>query len=115
MIGSFVMTAGQYSAAEEDLIERIQTMREAESGSRALIPNALSVGDPNDDVYEQPVLLEKQAAFSEWVQYCRIVKRGCTFPKSYKKEGMLSIGLDRFTLELLKSEEKILKPVTPSF
>ena len=92
IIGSFVMTAGQYSAAEEDLIERIQTMREAESGSRALIPNALSVGDPNDDVYEQPVSSEKQAAFNEWVQYCRIVKRGCTFPKSYKKEGMLSIG-----------------------
>jgi hypothetical protein len=105
LIGSKVMTDEQYVKAQEDLVDRLQTMREAESGSRALIPKATAAGDPNDDVYEQPVSSEQQAAYNEWVQYCRIVKCGRNFPKSYKNEGLLVIGQIRLGIVEERGED----------
>jgi hypothetical protein len=89
------MTNEQYTNAENDLVERLQTMREAEMGARSLVPKSPNKGqsDSDDDVYEQPVSSEQQAAMREWVNYCRIVKRGKNFPKKYKKGwNYLEIG-----------------------
>jgi hypothetical protein len=88
------MTDIQYTHAEDDLVQRLQTMREAELGSRALIPKSAGSddNDSNDDVYEQPVSSEHQAAYNEWLQYCRIVKHSRKYPKKYKKEGLMEMG-----------------------
>ena len=90
------MTEEQYSAAEEDLIARLQTMREAQCGARA-IPSG-SDGRPDDgvddldDIFEIPISSERAAAKNEWIHYCRIVKGRRHFPKLLKREGLVSIG-----------------------
>jgi hypothetical protein len=95
------MTDEQYAAAESDLLSRLQTMRENESGARVVIPKDASSGgedsiDTLDDQYDQPISSEHQAALNEWIQYQRLVKAGKYFPRKYKKEGLLEIGDIRF-------------------
>ena len=95
LVKSLIMTDEQYTNAENDLVDRLQMMREAELGSRALLPKSPNKGegdDTDDDVYEQPVSSERQAAYSEWMNYCRIVKKSRKFPKKFKKEGYMEIG-----------------------
>ena len=84
------MTEEQFKAAQDKLISRLQSMREAECGACALVPKAPGSDDTNDtldDVYEPPVSSEHQAAQNEWIQYCRIVKPLHKYPKKYKAEG----------------------------
>jgi hAT family C-terminal dimerisation region len=85
------MTDDQYRAAEEDLISRLQSMREADSGSRTLMPMSKNGSDEEkdnlDDVYDSPVSSEYQAAQNEWFQYCRIVKTSRKLPKKLKNDG----------------------------
>jgi hAT family C-terminal dimerisation region len=93
------MTDKQYASAESELLGRLQTMRENESGARLVIPKESSSGgdvDTLDDEYDQPISSEHQAALNEWIQYQRLVKYGKYFPKKYKKEGLLEIGDIRF-------------------
>ena len=82
------MTDEQYMNAEIDVVERLQMMREAGMGSRALVPTS-PIGEKNndihDDVYEQPVSSEQTAAYNEGMQYCRIVKRSKMYPKKYRR------------------------------
>jgi hAT family C-terminal dimerisation region len=89
------MTEQQFKHAEEDLIDRLVTMREAECGARALIPEENGSNrhedDDNDDVYEVEASSERQAAWHEYQQYCRLFKRGSKYP-TFKREGLLSIG-----------------------
>jgi hypothetical protein len=95
IVASKVMTEQQFTAAQEELISRLQSMREAECGARSLIPKAAGSDDSNDnldDVYEPPVSSEHQAAQNEWIQYCRIVKPSRKFPKKYKLEGLITVG-----------------------
>ena len=79
------MTDEQYTNAELDLVERLQMMREADMGSRALVPTS-PIGEKNndihDDVYEQPVSSEQTACYNERMQYCCIVKRSKMYPKN---------------------------------
>jgi hypothetical protein len=53
-------------------------MRENESGMRALVPKqgpgSAGSEDPLDDEYDAPILSEHQAAHTEWMQYCSLVK-----------------------------------------
>jgi hypothetical protein len=95
------MTEQQYRSAESTLIGRLQAMREAESGSRLVIPKKARGGghesaDDLDDIYDQPISSELQAAMNEWLQYQRVVKSGRYFPRKYKKEGLVEIGDIRF-------------------
>jgi hypothetical protein len=93
------MTDEQYASAESELLGRLQTMRENESGARLVIPKESSSGgnvDTLDDEYDPPISSEHQAALNEWIQYQRLVKYGKYFPKKYKKEGLLEIGNIRF-------------------
>lgn len=93
IIDSFVMTAQQYDHAEWCLVDQITTMRETDGGTRSLVPNEVnSTMDDMDDVYEQQPSSEKQAAWSEFNDYCRICKQSQYFPKKLKKEGLMSIG-----------------------
>jgi hypothetical protein len=94
LVESEVMSEEQYEFAEEALVSRLQTMREAECGARSLLPNTTSPTnkrDSMDDVYEHPVSSEHQAAYNEWIQYCMTVKVGKAYPK-FKKEGLISVG-----------------------
>ena len=103
------MTDHQYTAAETDLVSRLQAMRETESGARLLIPKAPTSAtvlvDTLDDEYDQPISSEHQAAVNEWLQYQRIVKSGKFFPKKYKKEGLLEYGDIRFGVVLERGED----------
>jgi hAT family C-terminal dimerisation region len=87
------MSEEQYEYAEEALVSRLQTMREAECGARSLLPGSAGGDDKHsmDDVYDQPVSSEHQAAYNEWINYCMTVKVGKAYPK-FKKEGLISIG-----------------------
>ena len=85
------MTEEQFKAAQDQLVSRLQSMREAECGACALVPKAPGSDDTNDtldDVCEPPVSSEHQAAQNEWIQYCRIVKPSRKYPKKYKAEGI---------------------------
>jgi hAT family C-terminal dimerisation region len=95
VINSKVMTKTQYEKAEEALIQRLQTMRENNGGSRAIVPKSAggtSSDDELDDVYQAPPSSERQAAECEWFNYSRLVKRRRRFPRRFKSEGMISIG-----------------------
>jgi hypothetical protein len=62
------MTDKQYASAESELLGRLQTMRENESGARLVIPKESSSGgnvDTLDDEYDQPMSSEHQAAQNE--------------------------------------------------
>jgi hypothetical protein len=60
LIESEIMTRQQFINAEEDLIDRLVTMRESDCGVRTLIPEANeSSGDGLDDVYEIEASSEK--------------------------------------------------------
>jgi hAT family C-terminal dimerisation region len=104
MVKAHVMTDEQYTHAESALVLRLQTMREAEMGARALIPKFPNEGEPDsdDDVYEQPVSSEYQAAFNEWMTYGRRFKRKKNYPKTFAKEGFMQIG----GIQLGQPEEK---------
>lgn len=105
------MTDDQYRAAEEDLISRLQSMREADSGSRTLMPMSKNGSDEEkdnlDDVYDSPVSSEYQAAQNEWFQYCRIVKTSRKLPKKLKNDGSTQSLLVRLSLEWSKSGARI--------
>jgi hypothetical protein len=108
LVSSEVMTEQQYVAAEDDLVARLQTMRENESGGHSLIPKTGSGDDGSDaldDEYDQPISSEHQAAFNEWMQYCRIVKAYRKFPKQFKKEGLLEIGEIKFGIVEERGED----------
>jgi hAT family C-terminal dimerisation region len=94
LVESGVMTIDQFDNAEKDLVERLQTMREAECGSRVLISKTtLGQRDELDDVYDQPISNEHQEAFNEWNNYCRVVKQKRHFPRKLKKDSnYLSVG-----------------------
>jgi hypothetical protein len=98
------MTDGQYIHAERALVAQLQTMREAEMGARALLLKSPNKGeeDSGNDVYEQPVSSEYQAAFNEWMTYCRIVKKKRKFPKKFAKAWFMEIG----GIQLGQPEEK---------
>jgi hypothetical protein len=74
----------------------LQAMRENESGMRALVPKqgpgSDGSEDPLDDEYDAPISSEHQAAHTEWMQYCSLVKHSKKFPKKFKNEGLLKIG-----------------------
>jgi hypothetical protein len=57
------MTEQQYAMAETDLVLRLQTMRETESGAQVLIPkapsSAVALVDTLDNEYDQPILSEQ--------------------------------------------------------
>jgi hypothetical protein len=89
----------QYTKAESHLIGQLQTMRESESGAKALLPKALGSDgsdDTIDDEYNQPILSEQQEAHSKWMRYCVLVKGSRTYPKQFKAEGLLQIGPIKF-------------------
>jgi hypothetical protein len=94
------MTMEQYLKAETDLVRRLQTMRENDSGAKALVakaPGSLTgTGDAFDDVYDQPISSEQQEAYAEWMRYCTMVKGSAHFPKRYRDEGLLEIGQIKF-------------------
>jgi hypothetical protein len=74
-------------------------MHENESGVKALI--ATTHGSPTctdafDNEHEHPISSGQQEAYSGWWQYCSLVKGSRHFPKSFKPEGVLEIGLIRF-------------------
>ena len=101
------MTDDQFKMAEEDLIDRLVTMREAECGARALIPTPSEQderGDNEDDVYEIGDSNERQAAWNEYQQYCRLVKNSRKYP-TFKEEGLLSIGTVRMGVLLEQGED----------
>jgi hypothetical protein len=85
IIRSGVMTETQYLAAEKELLSRLQSMRENESGIKTLIPKGAGSGDDNtdsfDDDYNMPVSTEHQSALTEWSQYKHLVKTGRYFPR----------------------------------
>jgi hypothetical protein len=89
------MTTEQYGHAEHALIGRLQTMREAQGGNRVLLVESSSEtegsGDGMDDVIEQPLSSERDAAINEFTQYCRIVKMSQNFPRKYKSDAQ-SLG-----------------------
>ena len=87
------MTEQQYENAEWNLVDQITTMRETDGGARILVPKEENkCMDDMDDVYEQQPSSEKQAAWLEFHDYCRICKQSQNFPKKLKKEGLLSFG-----------------------
>jgi hypothetical protein len=51
---------------------------------RALVPKqgpgSDGSEDPLDDEYNAPILSEHQAAHTEWMQYCSLVKHSKKFP-----------------------------------
>jgi hypothetical protein len=101
ILKSEVMSNSQYEAAKAELLSRLQTMRENESGNRTLTPKETGSGgedsvDTLDDKYDQPISSEQQAAMNEWIQYQGIVKTSRHFPKKLKKEGLVEIGEIRF-------------------
>jgi hypothetical protein len=96
LVNSKVMTLEQFQHAEEDLLQRLQAMRETESGKRALMSKS-SLGrksyDPNDDIYDLPISTEQTEAFNEWNSYCGLTKMGECYPNKYKKDAdHLKIG-----------------------
>ena len=105
------MTDEQYVAAESELLSRLQVMRENESGSKTLIPKKGTGSggedsiDTLDDEYDQPISSEHQAAYNEWIQYCRIVKAARKFPKKFKEEGLVQIGDIRFGIVEERGED----------
>ena len=103
------MTEQQYENAEWNLVDQITTMRETDGGARILVPKEENkCMDDMDDVYEQQPSSEKQAAWLEFHDYCRICKQSQNFPRKLKKEG-LSCHLAASTLVLSKNAEKTLK------
>ena len=90
------MSNEQFEHAENDLIEQLKAMREANNGASTLIPKVTN-GDEDsvdamDDVYDQPQSSEQQAAWKEYNDYCRLFKNHKKYPKKLKKEGRLMIG-----------------------
>lgn len=102
------MTDEQFVKAESQLIARLQSMRELESGARALIPKGTGSddsGDTLDDEYDAPISSEYQASYTEWMQYCRLCKGSKKFPKRFKKEGLLEIGKIQFGIVEERGED----------
>ena len=98
----------QFVKAESQLIARLQSMRELESGARALIPKGTGSddsGDTLDDEYDAPISSEYQASYTEWMQYCRLCKGLKKFPKRFKKEGLLEIGKIQFGIVEERGED----------
>ena len=84
------MTATQYRNAENDLLGRLQVMREAECGHILVVhssddnaPN--SPGDGLDDEVVLSVSTEREKSLEEWRNYCNIVKGSKLFPKQFKE------------------------------
>jgi hypothetical protein len=95
------MTVEQYEKAETALVKWLQSIRENESGMRALVPTGALSGvddgdDSLDDAYDAPISSEGQAAHAEWMQYCHIVKHSKKYPKRYRNEGLVTIGAIKF-------------------
>ena len=88
------MTKQQYENAEADLMDHLVSMREAEGGGRVIVLDETSSApvDDMDDVYDVDVSSERQGAWREYQDYCRICKNSKKYPKRLKKDGLLTIG-----------------------
>ena len=98
------MTSEQFDNAYDDLIDRLQTMREAELGINITTSQATTNTkrrDDMDDVYEQPASSERQSAVREFMLYCQITKDSSKYPKKLKP-GTISLG----SIELGPVEER---------
>jgi hypothetical protein len=109
LVQANVMTEEQYLKAETALVKRLQAMRETESGLRSLVPKQGPGSDGSedtlDDEYDAPISSEHQAAHTEWMQYCSLVKHSKKFPKKFKKEGLLKIGRITFGIVEEKGDD----------
>ena len=88
------MTDEQFENAYDDLIDRLQTMREAELGiniTTSETPSNSQKRDDMDDVYEQPASSERQSAVREFMLYCQITKDSSKYPKKLKPSS-ISLG-----------------------
>lgn len=88
---SGLMTAEQYDHAEEDLIGRLQLMREREGG----YVEPVVMGEDDSDSMDDPIIhgmsTERERAKDEFRSYLNIVKKNRHAPKSYC-EGALTLG-----------------------
>ena len=86
------MTETQYDRAEEDLISRLQKMRERECGHVQVIQSGSSEEEnPMDDPVERSISSERERAREEYRTYCNIVKLVKYSPRSYVG-SKLSLG-----------------------
>ena len=88
------MTEEQYENAESDLMDRLVAMRESDGGGRVIVLDETSgvPMDSMDDVYDVDVSSERQAAWREYQDYCRVCKNSTKYPKKLKKMGLMCIG-----------------------
>lgn len=91
------MTNDQYVAAEADLLSRLQSMREAQRGIRAVSTKRGEDFDSDDvcsldDVYDTAISSEFQAAKNEWVAYCSVCKKKRHCPNKFRNEGLITVG-----------------------
>jgi hAT family C-terminal dimerisation region len=79
------MTEQQYANAKDELIGRMQLMRERECGR--VEPIVLSGGSEDEDSLDDPIVpmlsSEREKARSEYSDYCNIVKPRKHVPRSY--------------------------------
>ena len=81
------MTSEQFDNAYDDLIDRLQIMREAELGiniTTSKTPSNTERRDDMDNVYKQPASSERQLAVREFMLYCQITKDSSKYPKKLK-------------------------------
>ena len=82
--------------AEEDLISRLQTVREKECGHVVTVESSgdedadlgVMAGDGMDDVVERMMSTEQEKAREEFKIYCNVVKNSKHFPRAFKGETM---------------------------
>ena len=101
-----LMTVPQYQQAEEDLIARLQLMREQELGHVTTILSSGSeseacAGDPLDDPVVKSLSSERERALDEYRIYQNIVKPGKYAPRSYSG-NTLQVG----SIHMGKVEER---------
>jgi hAT family C-terminal dimerisation region len=97
-----LMTLSQYANAEEELVARLQWMREQECGHVEVIQSS---GTSDDDSLDDPVIRkvssERERARDEFRTYCNIVKLMRYTPKSFAGNT-----LDLGTIKMGKVEER---------
>jgi hAT family C-terminal dimerisation region len=93
IVKSGLMTEGQYKHAEQDLISRMQLMRERDSGDIIILdPSSDSDDDGGlDDPIVKSLSSEREKANNEYRSFCNLCKMHRNRPKKYES-GALTLG-----------------------
>ena len=107
IVDAGLMTKEQYDHAEQDLIGRMQLMRERESGGH--VESMMSSGgseaeDDLDDPVVRSLSSERERAKDEFRIYCNLVKQKRNAPKSYVG-GALQLGSIKMGKVLVRGDD----------